>query len=56
MLGVACGSVGVLMSVPADRVGALDRVAAGRHGPLGVPALDIGWDAAPLAANDFGDA
>ncbi len=56
VLGVACGSVGVLMSVPADRVSwALEQVAAGRWAPIGVPGLDIGWDEArgAVAINDL---
>jgi NAD+ kinase len=49
VLGVACGSVGVLMSVPADRVPwALEQVAAGRWTPIGVPGLDVRWDEARL--------
>jgi NAD+ kinase len=56
VLGVACGSVGVLMSVPAHRLPwALEEVAAGRWTPIGVPGLDVGWDAAPgaVAINDL---
>jgi NAD+ kinase len=45
VLGVACGSVGVLTSVPGDRaVWALDEIAAGRSTLTAVPALDVAWD------------
>jgi NAD+ kinase len=56
VMGVACGSIGVLMSVAADRVGwALDEVAAGRWTPVDVPGLDVAWDAGhrEVAINDL---
>lgn len=55
VLGVACGSVGVLTSVSADRLDwALDQIAARRWAPTGLPALEIGWDGAEgeVAIND----
>jgi len=54
-LGVACGSLGVLTSVTADRVGwALDQFAAGAWNRVPVPALDVCWDgsASAMAIND----
>jgi NAD+ kinase len=56
VLGVACGSIGVLMSVRADRLpAALDQVAAGRWTPVTVPGLEVGWDGADgiVAVNDL---
>jgi NAD+ kinase len=56
VLGVACGSVGVLTSVPADRLPwALEQVTAGRWTPIGVPGLDVRWDGAEgaIAVNDL---
>lgn len=56
VLGVACGSVGALMSVAGDRVPwALEQVAAGRWTPMGVPGLDVAWDGAhgAVAINDL---
>lgn len=45
VLGIACGSVGVLTSVRADRATwALDQVASGRSTVAVVPALEIVWD------------
>ena len=45
VLGVACGSVGVLTAVRADRMTwALEQVAAGRSTLTSVPALEIAWD------------
>ncbi|HEV7460166.1 MAG TPA: NAD(+)/NADH kinase [Solirubrobacteraceae bacterium] len=42
VLGVACGSIGVLTSVSAERVTwALEQVAAGRWTPLAVSGLDV---------------
>jgi NAD+ kinase len=42
VLGVACGSLGVLTSVTADEVSqALDRFAAGNWSPRGMPALNV---------------
>jgi NAD+ kinase len=44
VLGVACGSVGVLTSVSAERVTwALDQIAAGRWTPEAIPGLDVAW-------------
>jgi NAD+ kinase len=44
VLGVACGSVGVLTSVSAERVmWALDQIAAGRWTPEAIPGLDVAW-------------
>jgi NAD+ kinase len=56
VLGVACGSVGVLTSVPADRMtDALDHVKGGRWTALEVPGLEITstGDAVELAINDL---
>jgi NAD+ kinase len=56
VLGVACGSVGVLTSVPADRMtDALDQVKGGRWTALEVPGLEITstGDAVELAINDL---
>jgi NAD+ kinase len=55
VLGVACGSLGVLTSVTAERVGwALGEFAAERWTPVAVPALDVTWDhsASAMAIND----
>jgi NAD+ kinase len=50
VLGIACGSVGVLTSVTADEAtAALDRVAEGRWTPVDVPGLDVRWDDGPAA-------
>ena len=47
VLGIACGSVGMLTSVAHDRVGdALDQVAADRWTAVDVPGLEIGCDGA----------
>jgi NAD+ kinase len=56
VLGVACGSVGALMSVAGERVPwALEQIAAGRWTPVGVPGLDVGWGEArgAVAINDL---
>jgi NAD+ kinase len=56
VLGIACGSIGALTSVTADRTAwALDQVAAGRWEPADVPALDIAWGEAGvgMAINDL---
>jgi NAD+ kinase len=54
VLGVACGSIGALTSVGADRVGwALDEVAAGRFTARKLPALDIRGDESFVALNDM---
>jgi NAD+ kinase len=55
VLGVACGSIGVLTSVSAERVTwALEQVAAGRSTPMAVPGLDVALAEAPdgVAIND----
>jgi NAD+ kinase len=55
VLGVACGSLGVLTSVTAERVGwALGEFAAGRWTPVPVPALDLTWEDSTraMAIND----
>jgi NAD+ kinase len=45
VLGVACGSRGVLAAVPGDRVTwALDQIASGAATRAGVPGLDVVWD------------
>lgn len=50
VLGIACGSIGVLTATHADQVRwALDEVAAGRSRSTAVPALDIAWDGAEHA-------
>ena len=44
VLGIACGSIGVLTSVPAeDARSALDAVADGRFSQVDVPGLDLAW-------------
>jgi NAD+ kinase len=56
VLGVACGSLGALTAVAADRLGdALDRMHAGDWTPRPLPALAIHPDGAPeeWALNDF---
>ena len=56
VLGVACGSIGVLMSVTAERLPeALDQVTAGRWTPVPVPGLTVGWGGADgaVAINDL---
>ena len=56
VLGVACGSVGVLMSVAGERVPwALEQIATGRWTPVAVPGLDINWDGGQgvVAINDL---
>jgi NAD+ kinase len=53
---VACGSIGVLTSVTADRLSpALDQVAAGEWTPRALPGLDIAVGAGDrrVAINDF---
>jgi NAD+ kinase len=50
VLGIACGSVGVLTSVSAERIAwALDEIAAGRWTPVAIPGLDVTCGAAPAA-------
>src|SRR5688572_24730035 len=56
VLGVACGSIGVLTSVPADRLpSALDLVTEGKWTPWPLPALAIeaGGAGVRVAINDF---
>jgi NAD+ kinase len=44
VLGVACGSIGALTSVTAERVSwALEQVASGRWTPVAVPGLEVAW-------------
>jgi NAD+ kinase len=55
VLGVACGSIGVLTSVAADGVtSALDQVDSGRWTPVDVPGLELAWgdEHAAVAIND----
>lgn len=55
VLGVACGSVGVLTSTSGDHVSsALDQIDAGRWETAGVPGLDVDWGAGQggVAIND----
>jgi NAD+ kinase len=56
VLGVACGSVGMLTSTAAERVRpALGQIAAGDWTAAPVPGLEIGWDGARVetAINDL---
>jgi NAD+ kinase len=56
VLGVACGSVGALASVTAERVPwALDEIASGRWTAAAVPGLDVRWneDDGEVAVNDL---
>jgi NAD+ kinase len=56
VLGVACGSVGVLTSVHAGQlVAGLDQVAAGTWTPRSLPGLEVATEAEPVgvAINDF---
>jgi len=44
VLGVACGSIGLLTSVTAERVAqALEQIAAGQWTPVAVPGLEAAW-------------
>ncbi|MFL5826755.1 MAG: NAD(+)/NADH kinase, partial [Thermoleophilaceae bacterium] len=55
VLGVACGSLGVLTSVGAGRITwALEEFASGRWSPVTVPGLDVAWEegSAEVAIND----
>jgi NAD+ kinase len=55
VLGIACGSIGVLTSVTADQVSlALDSFQGGRWAPTEVPGLELGWGGGhtELAIND----
>lgn len=57
VLGVACGSVGVLTSVRGDRVSmALEQIVAGRWTATPVPGLEVAEHEAPgvVAINDVG--
>jgi NAD+ kinase len=56
VLGIACGSVGALTTVPAEETtAALDAVADGRWAPLELMGLDVAWSDGParVAINDF---
>jgi NAD+ kinase len=56
VLGVACGSIGLLTSVPAPRLpAALDQLSAGSWAQRTLPALAVATEAAELgfAINDF---
>ena len=56
VLGVACGSVGALMTVARDRAAwALEEVADGRWTPVAVPGLEIAWGGGggAVAVNDL---
>jgi NAD+ kinase len=56
VLAVACGSIGVLASVTAERLSwALEQVAAGRWTAMPVPGLDFAWESEPggVAINDL---
>lgn len=56
VLGLACGSIGVLTSVVATETGAaLEAVEQGRWTAVDVPALDLAWDDdhAQVAINDL---
>jgi NAD+ kinase len=53
VLGIACGSIGVLTSVAADRAtAALDQIEAGRWTPVDVPGLELDG-ADEVAINDL---
>ncbi len=56
VLAIACGSIGALTSVTADRLGwALEQVREGRWTPVPLPALEASADGSTLAVvlNDF---
>jgi NAD+ kinase len=56
VLGIACGSVGALTSVPGDRLGeALDQVDSGAFAEVDVPALEIrgAGETVEVAINDL---
>jgi NAD+ kinase len=56
VLGIACGSVGVLTSVPADRMtDALEAIEAGRFTAVDLPGLEIAATTGPtqMAINDL---
>jgi NAD+ kinase len=55
VLGIACGSIGVLTSVSAERAAwALEQVATGHWTPVPIPGLDATWGEAQVgvAVND----
>jgi NAD+ kinase len=50
VLGIACGSIGVLTSVSVERIAwALDEIATGRWTPVAIPGLDVTWGEAQTA-------
>jgi NAD+ kinase len=50
VLGVACGSLGVLTSASVERIAwALDEVATGRWTPMAIAGLDVTWGEAQTA-------
>jgi NAD+ kinase len=56
VLGIACGSIGVLTSVTGDRLAwALEQIAGRRWTPAAVPGLDVAWgeDVGEVAINDL---
>jgi NAD+ kinase len=56
VLGIACGSIGVLTSVVADHAtSALDQIEAGRWTAADVPGLELAWSdgASDVAINDL---
>jgi NAD+ kinase len=56
VLGVACGSVGVLTSVAGDdATSALDQISSGRWTPAEVPGLEVTWEGTggAVAINDI---
>ena len=56
VLGVACGSLGVLTLVRAERVkSALEQFAEGQWSPVAVPGLEVSWgdDETRVAINDI---
>jgi NAD+ kinase len=55
VLAVACGSIGVLTSVSAERVAsALEAIADGRWSPMSIPGMDVAWgdEHGDVAVND----
>src|SRR3954452_8203433 len=55
VLGIACGSIGVLTSVSAERLaGALEQIQSRRWTPVAIPGLDVSWGeaSAGVAIND----
>jgi NAD+ kinase len=50
VLGIACGSIGVLTSVSVEQIAwALDEFATGRWTPVAIAALDVAWGAGQTA-------